>query len=146
MLIFAMEISGFLSVKVFSSCDLRKIDDKFAVKRVFKNLFFAVLLLGTMAEAQKKDSVDKVLKPTITLNQGATLFSSDPAFNNQISSKKIVRDHAEIVANNKKDSKNLQMKTPNPGAESMSDKKQLLDEEKRKKNDSISKTKKNKNS
>lgn len=73
-----------------------------------------------MLNAQTQDS-SKVLKPTIALKDGATLFSADESFNGQVSTNKIIHEKADIAyQKNPKGTRGLEMTTPKPGSKTMS--------------------------
>lgn len=128
---------------------LEKINNSNVLKTFCVSLFFALYLLSSNTYAQTKDSANnKIPKPTIALKDGATLFSSDNAFNDQISSNKIIRDKADIAyQNNKKGVGNLKMTTPKQERGTITENSELKKEKdlKKEKEKEKSSEKKNKN-
>lgn len=71
----------------------------------------------SILKAQVKDSLKLIPKASISLKDGATLFSSDKSFNRQISNKKIIRGKAAVAyTKNKQGGKNLEMTEPRKGS------------------------------
>lgn len=87
------------------------------LKTFYTGLFFILCFINGNFCAQAKDSAANIPKATIALKDGATVFSSDNAFNGQISSNKIIREKADIAyQNNKNGAKNIEMTTPKEGS------------------------------
>ena len=109
---------------------MEKINNSNVLKTFRVSLFFVLYLLSSNTYAQTKDSANnKIPKPTIALKDGATLFSSDNAFNDQISSNKIIRDKADIAyQNNKSGAGNLKMATPKQGSGTITENNELKKE------------------
>ncbi|MGD1319579.1 hypothetical protein [Chryseobacterium sp. 2R14A] len=73
-------------------------------------------LFCSLLNAQSRDSAKVIPKASISLKDGATLFSADESFNRQISGKTIIRDKATVAyQKNKEDGKNLEMTAPKTG-------------------------------
>lgn len=72
---------------------MKKINYLFIPKLLLAGVFF--IFTFSKINAQSKDSA-KITKPSIALDSGATLFSTDSAFNRQISTNKILREKAEV--------------------------------------------------
>ena len=103
------------------------------LKTFFAAIFIILISSNNCLTAQSKDSVKLILKPTIGLKDGATLFSADSAFNSQISTNKIIRDKADIAyQNNKSGAGNLKMTTPKQGSGTITESKDKNIKEKRK--------------
>ncbi|MFY1046761.1 hypothetical protein [Chryseobacterium sp. GP-SGM7] len=92
---------------------MKKINNYNIVKAFFTGILLILISVSCNLQAQSKDSVKQIAKPSIILKDGATLFSADNSFNSQISDNKIVHDKASIARQDKKkDSKRLEMSTP----------------------------------
>lgn len=81
-----------------------------------------ISLCSNIKAQSKKDSV-KFPKATISVKEGATIFSTDDSFNDQISTHKIIRDEANVaVKKDKKGKSTVEMSTPKPGSKNLSEK------------------------
>lgn len=105
-------------------------------KILFSGLLFILLSFTNSLYAQSKDSTTqrKILKPTIALKDGATLYSTDDSFNGQISNNKIIHDKMSIANQDKKNkSKTLEMVTPKEGNKKVTKNNETLKETDKKK-------------
>lgn len=130
-------------LKKYFVATLKNIKRSIVSKALLALTVFIFLFVSNDLCAQTKDSLGLVSKPTITLKDGATLFSTDKSFNNQVSSNKIIRDKADIAyQNNKNGVKSLEMKTPKKGSGTISKDTPKNDTTIKKAQDSILKNKK----
>jgi len=96
---------------------------------IFLSLFFSC---SSYSYAQKLQNPNKVEQVTVVLKDGAKIFSTDEAFNNQISSNTVILKNAEILQQNSNSTTVLQAtskekvikKDPKKGLEAAVEKKQ----------------------
>lgn len=91
---------------------MRKIIYPFTKTFISGLLFF--FILNSELHAQSKDSAKhKISKATISLKNGATLYSADSVFNRQISANKIISEKAAVSYHeNAKGDRTLKMSPP----------------------------------
>ena len=96
---------------------MRKLFKSRAVTGYTAILSIVFCLFCSLLNAQSKDSAKLSPKASISLKDGATLFSADESFNRQISGKKIIRDKATVAyQKDKEEGKNLEMTAPKTGS------------------------------
>lgn len=77
--------------------------------RIFRiSLLALILLCTTYSYAQKSETPNKVEPATIVLKDGAKIYSTDEAFNKQVSNNIVVLKNADLTPQNKKSTKILE--------------------------------------
>ncbi|MCU7618229.1 hypothetical protein NZ698_13550 [Chryseobacterium sp. PBS4-4] len=83
--------------------------------KIFRiSLLFFIFLCISYSYAQKSENPNKVEQATVVLKDGAKLFSTDEAFNKQISNNVIVLENADLVPQNNSTAKVLEANSSKP--------------------------------
>lgn len=74
---------------------------------ILRSILLFALFCGSYSYAQKSENPAQVEPATIVLKDGAKIYSTDEAFNNQINNNAVILKNADIVPKNKNSASNV---------------------------------------